>query len=263
MFVDSHCHINFAAIAERLDEVVQAMHAHSVTHALCVSVDLESLPSVLAVAERYPNIYASVGVHPDHEECTEPDIAQLVELARHPKVVAIGETGLDYFRLEGRSIDQMEWQRARFRTHIRAARLTGKPLIIHTRAAADDTLRILSEEQAGTAAGGPGGVLHCFTESWEVAQAALALGFYISISGIVTFKNAKQIQQVACRVPLERLLIETDAPYLAPVPFRGKPNEPAYVSYVGKYIAQLRDLSDEALGAATTENFFSLFQPLQ
>jgi TatD DNase family protein len=157
----------------------------------------------------------------------------------------------------------MEWQRARFRTHIRAARLTGKPLIIHTRAAADDTLRILSEEQAGTAAGGPGGVLHCFTESWEVAQAALALGFYISISGIVTFKNAKQIQQVACRVPLERLLIETDAPYLAPVPFRGKPNEPAYVSYVGKYIAQLRDLSDEALGAATTENFFSLFQPLQ
>jgi TatD DNase family protein len=186
----------------------------------------------------------------------EPSLAELVELAAHPKVVAIGETGLDYYRLEGRSIADMEWQRERFRTHIRAAHATGKPLIVHTRASSEDTLRIMQEEHAGDT----GGVMHCFTEPWDVAQAALAQNFYISLSGIVTFKSAKDVQDVARRVPLERLLIETDSPYLAPVPYRGKPNEPAYVSHVGRFIAQLRELSEPALAAATTENFFRLFK---
>jgi len=259
MFIDSHCHINFEGLVERLDQLLDNMRMNSVTHALCVSVDLESLPSVLAVAERYPNIYASVGVHPDHENCAEPSVAQLVELSQHPKVVAIGETGLDYYRLEGRTLDEMEWQRERFRTHIRAARVVDKPLIIHTRSSAEDTLRIMREEGADA----PGGVMHCFTESWEVAQGALALNFYISISGIVTFKSATQLQDVARRVPLERLLIETDSPYLAPVPFRGKTNEPAYVSHVGRFMAKLRESSDEAIGIATSQNFFNLFKPLE
>jgi TatD DNase family protein len=258
MFVDSHCHINFEGLIERLDQLLTNMREQSVTHALCVSVDLESLPSVLDVAERYPNIYASVGVHPDHENCAEPSVAQLVELSRHPKVVAIGETGLDYFRLEGRTLEQMEWQRERFRTHIRAARIVDKPLIIHTRASAQDTLRIMREEGAEQ----PGGVMHCFTESWEVAQAAIALNFYISISGIVTFKSAMDLQDVASRLPLERLLIETDSPYLAPVPYRGKTNEPAFVSHVGRFVAQLRGVSEGQIGAATTDNFFKLFKPL-
>lgn len=263
MFVDSHCHINFPGLIERLPELLDDMREHAVTHALCVSVELDTLPSVLAVAERYDNIYASVGVHPDYQNVREPELAELVELARHPKVVAIGETGLDYYRLSAdervsrsSSSDQLEWQRERFRTHIRAARQIGKPLIVHTRAAADDTLRIMGEEGAAEA----GGVLHCFTESWEVAQAALALNFYLSLSGIVTFKNAQDVQEVARRVPLKRLLIETDSPYLAPVPFRGKLNQPAYVSYVGRFIAQLRELSETTLGAVTSENFFSLFK---
>jgi TatD DNase family protein len=256
MFVDSHCHINFEGLADRLPQVIENMRTHSVTHALCVSVDFESLPSVLAVAEAYENVYASVGVHPDHEDAQEPSVAELVELARHPKVVAIGETGLDYYRLEGRTIADMEWQRERFRTHIRAAHATGKPLIIHTRSSAEDTLRIMAEERAGE----PGGVMHCFTEPWAIAEQALAQNFYISLSGIVTFKSATDVQDVARRVPLERLLIETDSPYLAPVPYRGKPNEPAYVSYVGRFIAQQREMPDAALAAATTENFFRLFR---
>jgi TatD DNase family protein len=256
MFVDSHCHINFDGLADRLPEVLDKMRELQVTHALCVSVDLETLPSVLRIAEENEHIYASVGVHPDHEDAREPSVAELVELAAHPKVVAIGETGLDYYRLEGRSIADMEWQRERFRTHIRAAHATGKPLIIHTRAASDDTLRIMAEERAGV----PGGVMHCFTEPWDIAQAALAQDFYISLSGIVTFKSARDVQDVAGRVPLERLLIETDSPYLAPVPYRGKPNEPAFVSYVGRYIAQLRDVPEETLAAATTANFFRLFK---
>jgi TatD DNase family protein len=256
MFVDSHCHINFEGLAERLPQVLENMRAHDVTHALCVSVDFETLPSVLDVANAYENVYASVGVHPDHEDAREPTVAELVELAAHPKVVAIGETGLDYYRLEGRSIADLEWQRERFRTHIRAAKATMKPLIVHTRASSDDTLRIMEQEQAHV----PGGVMHCFTEPWAIAERALAQNFYISLSGIVTFKSATDVQDVARRVPLERLLIETDSPYLAPVPYRGKPNEPAYVSYVGRYIAQARGLPDAELGAATTQNFFRLFR---
>ena len=256
MFVDSHCHINFEGLGDRLPQVLENMRENAVTHALCVSVDLETLPSVLDIASRYENVYASVGVHPDHEHMREPSVAELVELAEHPKVVAIGETGLDYFRLGERTIADMEWQRERFRTHIRAAHATGKPLIIHTRAASDDTLRIMEEERAGE----PGGVMHCFTEPWAIAERALAQNFYISLSGIVTFKSATDVQEVARRVPIERLLIETDSPYLAPVPFRGKPNEPAYVSHVGRFIAQQRGLPDAELGAVTTQNFFRLFK---
>jgi TatD DNase family protein len=255
MFVDSHCHINFEGLGDRLPEIIDNMRAHSVTHALCVSVDLETLPEVLAVAERYENVFASVGVHPDHEHMREPSVAELVELAKHPKVVAIGETGLDYYRLEGRTIADMEWQRERFRTHIRAARATAKPLIIHTRAAADDTIRVMQEEGAAEA----GGVMHCFTEPWPVAEQALAQNFHISLSGIVTFKSAPDVQDVARRVPLDRLLIETDSPYLAPIPYRGKRNEPAWVSHVGRFIAQLRNMDEAALGQATSDNFFRLF----
>jgi TatD DNase family protein len=256
MFVDSHCHINFEGLADRLPQVLENMRSHSVTHALCVSVDLETLPSVLEIASRHENVYASVGVHPDHEDMREPSLAELIELAGHPKVVAIGETGLDYYRLEGRTIADMEWQRERFRTHIRAAHATKKPLIIHTRSSSEDTLRIMAEERASE----PGGVMHCFTEPWAVAEQALAQNFYISLSGIVTFKSATDVQDVARRVPLDRLLIETDSPYLAPVPYRGKPNEPAYVSYVGRFIAQQREMPDTALAAATTQNFFRLFK---
>lgn len=255
MFVDSHCHINFEGLGDRLPEVLDNMRAHDVTHALCVSVDLETLPAVLAVAERYDNVFASAGVHTDHENVREPSVAELIELAEHPKVVAIGETGLDYYRLEGRTVADMEWQRERFRTHIRAARATRKPLIVHTRASAEDTLRLMAEEGAAEA----GGVMHCFTEPWAVAEQALAQNFHISLSGIVTFKTATEVQDVARRVPLERLLIETDSPYLAPVPYRGKRNEPAYVSHVGRFIAQLRGIDDAALAQATSDNFFRLF----
>ncbi|MGZ2745130.1 TatD family hydrolase [Burkholderia stagnalis] len=256
MFVDSHCHINFKGLADRLPAVLENMRAHDVTHALCVSVDFETLPDVLAIADAHDNVYASVGVHPDHEDVREPTLAELVELAAHPKVVAIGETGLDYYRLEGRSIADMEWQRERFRTHIRAAHATMKPLIIHTRSSSEDTLRIMAEERAAV----PGGVMHCFTEPWPVAEQVLAQNFHISLSGIVTFKNATDVQDVARRVPLDRLLIETDSPYLAPVPYRGKPNEPAYVSHVGRFIASERGMAVEALADATTQNFFRLFK---
>jgi TatD DNase family protein len=251
-FVDSHCHINFPELAANIDDVLSQMRDNEVISALCVSVNLADFPQVLALAEQHPHIYASVGVHPDHEGVEEPDVARLVGLAQHPKVVAIGETGLDYFRLKG----DLEWQRARFRTHIRAARGSGKPLIIHTREAAADTLRIMEEEKAAEASG----VMHCFTETWEVAEAALAMGFYISFSGIITFKNAKQLKEVAQRVPLERILIETDAPYLAPVPHRGKLNQPAYVKHVAEEIAMLRGISLEEVGRSTTENFKRLFK---
>ncbi|WP_114810858.1 TatD family hydrolase [Paraburkholderia kururiensis] len=256
MFVDSHCHINFEGLGDRLPQVLENMRSHDVSHALCVSVDLETLPAVLEIAGTYENVYASVGVHPDHEDAKEPTVAELVELAQHPKVVAIGETGLDYYRLGERTIADMEWQRERFRTHIRAAHATGKPLIVHTRASSDDTLRIMEEERAGV----PGGVMHCFTEPWPVAERALAQNFHISLSGIVTFKSATDVQEVARRVPLERLLIETDSPYLAPVPYRGKPNEPAYVSYVGRFIAQQREVPEAVVADATTRNFFRLFR---
>lgn len=252
-FVDSHCHLDFPELAENLPYVLAQMCQNDVVAALCVSVNLEKFPHMLALVEQHPNLYASVGVHPDYEDVEEPSVARLVELARHPKVIAIGETGLDYFRLKG----ELEWQRMRFRNHIRAARESGKPLIVHTREAAADTLRILAEEKATEA----GGVMHCFTETWEVAEAALAMGFYISFSGIVTFKNAKQIKDVAQRVPLERILIETDAPYLAPVPYRGKLNQPAYVRHVAEEIASLRDIDVSEVGRCTTENFERLFKP--
>ncbi len=224
MFIDSHCHLDFPELADRLPDLLAHMAANQVTHALCVSVDLPDFPKVRALAEKHTNLFASVGVHPDYQDTPEPSVAELVELANHPRIVAIGETGLDYFRLKG----DLEWQRMRFRTHIRAAREAGKPLIIHTREAAADTLKIMREEGAAEA----GGVMHCFTESWEVAEQAMEMGFYISFSGIVTFKNAIALKEVARRVPLARMLIETDSPYLAPVPFRGKTNEPALVKQV-------------------------------
>ena len=253
MFIDSHCHIDFPDFSEGVSALLTNMQAAQVDAALCVSVNLENFPRVLAVAEAHANVYASVGVHPDHDEGREPDVEELVALARHPRVVAIGETGLDYYRMQREDVD---WQRARFRTHIRAARLAGKPLIIHTRNAAADTLAIMAEEGAAEA----GGVMHCFTESWEVAEAALAMGFYISFSGIVSFKSAKDLKEVARRVPLERMLIETDSPYLAPMPHRGKRNEPAYVRHVAEEIAGLRGISLEQVGAATSQNFFDLFK---
>jgi TatD DNase family protein len=252
MYIDSHCHLNFPDFADRLPEIFQHMQDNQVSHALCISVDLETYPQVLAIAHSRDNLYASVGVHPDHEDCTEPTVAQLVELAAHPKVIAIGETGMDYYRTPG----PLEWQRERFRVHIRAARETGKPLIIHTRSASEDTLRIMAEEKAGEA----GGVMHCFTESLEVAQAAMDMGFYISFSGIVTFKNARQLKEVAQAVPLDRMLIETDSPYLAPVPFRGKTNEPGYVKHVAEEIARLKGVAVEEVGEATSRNFFQLFK---
>ena len=256
MYIDSHCHINFPELAVRLPEVFGRMAENAVSHALCVSVDLPAFPQVLAIAEQYAHVYASVGVHPDYEDTPEPDVAHLVALANHAKVIAIGETGLDYFRLKG----DLEWQRERFRVHIRASRATGKPLIIHTRAASDDTIRIMREEGAGTDAGGAGGVMHCFTESLQVAEAAMAMGFFISFSGIVTFKSARDLQAVAKAVPLSHMLIETDSPYLAPVPHRGRMNEPALVRHVAEYLADLKNVPLTELAYATTENFFNLFK---
>jgi TatD DNase family protein len=255
MYVDSHCHIDFPELADRLPLVLDKMLENKVSHALCVGVNLTDFPRVLKLAQQYPHVYASVGVHPDYENEKEPTVEGLCNLAQHPKVVAIGETGLDYYRLTG----DLAWQRDRFRTHIRASRLIKKPLIIHTRSASEDTLLIMKEEGAGVANGGVAGVMHCFTESKFVAEAAIEMGFYISFSGIVTFKNAKDLQEVARTIPLERMLIETDAPYLAPVPFRGKLNEPGLVKYVGDFIADLRGISKETLAKQTTENFFNLF----
>lgn len=252
MLVDSHCHLDFPDLAVNLDELLANMRDNDVSHALCVSVNLQDFPRVLALAEAHPNLFASVGVHPDYENLAEPQAAQLAALATHPRVVAIGETGLDYFRLKG----DLEWQRERFRQHIRAARLCGKPLIIHTREAAADTLRIMAEEGAD----GVGGVMHCFTESWEVAQQAVEMNFYISFSGIVTFKKAVGLRDVAKKVPLERMLVETDSPYLAPVPHRGKINQPAFVRYVAEEIAALRGIAMSEVAAATTRNFFKLFK---
>jgi TatD DNase family protein len=253
MLVDSHCHINFPGLADKLDELLASMAQNGVSHALCVSVNLADFPQVLTLAEGHANIFASVGVHPDYEDADEPTVERLVALADHPKVIAIGETGLDYFRLHG----DLEWQRERFRNHIRAARACCKPLIIHTREAAADTLRIMAEEGAAEAAG----VMHCFTESWEVAEQAIEMGFYISFSGIVTFKTALALKDVAKRVPLERMLVETDSPYLAPVPHRGKTNQPAFVRHVAEEIAHLRGISLEEVADATTRNFFRLFHP--
>lgn len=255
MLVDSHCHLNFPELVQNMDQVLDTMRSNEVGHALCVSVTLDKFPEVLAIAEQHPNIYASVGVHPDYEDIQEPTVEELVRLANHPRVVAIGETGLDYFRLTG----DLEWQRHRFRIHIRAAKATGKPLIIHTRNAAEDTLRLMQEEGAAEV----GGVMHCFTESWEVAQAAIEMGFYISFSGIVTFKNAQSLKDVAQKVPLDKILVETDSPYLAPIPFRGKTNQPAYVRHVAEEVARLRDVPLQQFMETTTANFFKLFKHAQ
>jgi len=252
MLVDSHCHIDFPELLPRMDEIAANMRAQRVGHALCVSVNLEDFPRVLSLSERFSNVYASVGVHPDHEGGEEPTEARLVELASHPRVVAVGETGLDYYRHP----ELASVQQARFREHIRAARHTGKPLIIHTREAAEDTLRLMREESAAEV----GGVMHCFTESWEVAEAAIAMNFHVSFSGIVTFKNAVALKDVARRVPSDRLLVETDSPYLAPVPHRGKVNEPAFVRHVAEEIGRLRGLEIEEVERMTTENFFRLFR---
>lgn len=252
MFIDSHCHLDFPDLASDLGTLLRNMKTNQVTHALCVSVNLTDFPRVLALAEAHDNLFASVGVHPDYEIEDEPDVEQIIRLADHPKVIAIGETGLDYYRLKG----DLEWQRERFRRHIRAARQSGKPLIIHTRSAADDTLRIMREEGADRI----GGVMHCFTESWAVAQQAIEMNFYISFSGIVTFKNATALKDVAIKTPLDRMLIETDSPYLAPVPFRGKLNQPAFVRHVAEEIARLRTVDLQAVASATTANFRRLFK---
>lgn len=251
MFIDSHCHLDFPDLSKDLDGILANMRANEVTHALCVSVELATFPRLLELVVLHENLYASVGVHPDHELEAEPTQAELIRLSQHQKVIAIGETGLDYYRLTG----DLEWQRERFSTHIRAARECGKPLIIHTRSAAADTLRIMAEEEAGKA----GGVMHCFTENLEVAQAAIELGFHISFSGILTFKNATLIKEVAKNIPLDKILIETDSPYLAPTPYRGKTNQPAYVKHVAEEIAKLRGISLEEVGMATTRNFNRLF----
>ena len=252
MLIDSHCHLDFPDLANNIDEILENMKNNEVTHALCVSVNLEDFPRLLLLAESYPNLYASVGVHPDYEDLAEPKSEELVSLAQNPKVIAIGETGLDYSRIKG----DLEWQRNRFREHIRAARQCNKPLIIHTREAAADTLSIMAEEGADQI----GGVMHCFTESWEVAQKAMEMNFYISFSGIVTFKNAANLKETAKKIPLERMLIETDSPYLAPVPYRGKTNQPAYVRHVAEEIASLRGISLNEVAESTTQNFFSLFK---
>ncbi|MDQ7988632.1 MAG: TatD family hydrolase [Candidatus Dactylopiibacterium sp.] len=251
MFVDSHCHIDFEDLAVQGEALFARMAAAQVTHATCIGVNLENAPRVLALAASRPNLFATVGVHPENTGGEEPDVARLVSLAQHPRVIAIGETGLDYYWHK----DKPEWQRERFRVHIRAARQAGLPLVIHTRDASEDVVRILAEEGAEAV----GGVMHCFTENLAVAEAAMALGFSISFSGIVTFRNAAQIKEVAASIPLERILIETDSPYLAPVPYRGKMNEPSYVPHVAAEVARLRGIPVEEVARATTENFFRLF----
>lgn len=250
--VDSHCHINFQELQTRLPDVLNNARMNDVTHMLCVSVNLEDFPQVIGLAREHSNVFASVGVHPCYEDVKEPSEDDLIEIAQDEKIVAIGETGLDYFRIEDQD---MTWQRDRFKRHIAAARKVNKPLIIHTRSAAQDTMRILKEEGADTCRG----VMHCFAEDWDVAKQALDLGFYISFSGIVTFKSATNVQEVARKCPSDRILVETDAPYLAPVPLRGKLNEPAYVRHTAQFVANLRNMSLESLASITTENFFTLF----
>ncbi len=254
MFVDSHCHLDFPELIRQTDDILKRMQANRVSHALCVSVNMPDWPGITRLVEQHDCLWASVGVHPDYEDTAEPTVEELVAHSAHPKVVAIGETGLDYFRLTG----DLEWQRERFRRHIRAARTCALPLIIHTRSAAEDTLRIMREEGAEL----PGGVMHCFTESWEVAQKALDLGFYISFSGIVTFKNAVALQDVARCTPLDRMLIETDSPFLAPVPHRGKLNDPSNVIHVAEKIAECRSESLKVIEEVTTNNFFKLFNKI-
>lgn len=256
MFVDSHCHLNFPELRDRLAEIQAAMRAAQVDRALCICTTLEEFDAVNAIALAHDNVWCSAGVHPDNVDVREPSLEDLLQLAARPRVVAIGETGLDYFRLEGRSHAEMAWQRERFRVHIRAAAQTGLPLVVHTRNSAADTLAILKEEGAGRV----GGVFHCFTEGPDVARAALDLGFYISFSGILTFKNAAQVHDAARFTPLERCLIETDSPYLAPAPHRGKVNTPAWVVHVAEQLARLKQLSVTEIGGTTSRNFEALFR---
>jgi TatD DNase family protein len=264
MFVDSHCHLSFPELASQLPQIRAAMAAARVDRALCICTTLEEFEDVHALAMGYDNFWCTVGVHPDNEGVREPSLADLLERAARPRVVAIGETGLDYYQMEerkgGRGIEDLDWQRERFRTHIRAARSCRKPLVIHTRAASADTVAILREEGEDGSTGSAGGVFHCFTETADVARAALDLGFHISFSGILTFKSAADLREVARFVPLDRLLIETDSPYLAPVPYRGKVNNPSYVPYVAGQIAQLRGMALEEVAAATSANFETLFR---
>lgn len=255
MFVDSHCHLTFPGLHDRLDEVLDAMSAARVSRALCICTTIEEFEQVHALAIEHPNLWATVGVHPDNEAVLEPDVAALVERAMRPRVVAIGETGLDHYRIGERTVAQMAWQHERFRVHIRAARQVGLPLVVHTRSASDDTIRILREEDAEAA----GGVFHCFTESMEVARQALDLGFYISFSGILTFRNAQSLREVAAFVPIDRCLIETDSPYLAPVPHRGRPNMPAHVVHVAAELARIKGMELQDLAQVTSVNFDRLF----
>ena len=255
MFIDSHCHLSFPELKSELPAILAAMAAAQVVQAVCICTTMEEFEAVHGLALAHPQLFASVGVHPDNEDVREPSEDELVELAARPRVVAIGETGLDYYRLNGRSIADMEWQRERFRTHIRAARRARKPLVIHTRSSAADTLRVLVEEGGEQA----GGVFHCFTEELAVARAAVDLGFYISFSGIVSFKNAADLREVARALPLESLLIETDSPYLAPVPYRGKLNRPDYVIHVAAAVAAARGLTVEQVAAQTAANTRRLF----
>ena len=256
MFVDSHCHLSFPGLKENLPAILADMRAAQVDQAICICTQMEEFEAVHALALEHKQLWATVGVHPDTEDMREPDVAELVRLAALPRVVAIGETGLDYYRLNGRSVADMEWQRERFRVHIRAAHRTGLPLVIHTRSASRDTIEVLTAEGERRV----GGVFHCFTETLEVARAALDLGFYISFSGILTFKNAKDLREVARYVPLDRCLIETDSPYLAPAPFRGKTNTPALLPWVAKQMAELKGVGAEEIGRVTTANFESLFK---
>jgi len=263
MFVDSHCHLNFPELISQLPQIRQAMAEAQVDRALCICTTMEEFSAVHALATGYDNFWATVGVHPDNEGVAEPSVQDLLERAALPRVVAIGETGLDYYGMDdrkgGRSIADLEWQRERFRTHIRAARAAAKPLVIHTRSASQDTLAILREEGEDGAGNRAGGVFHCFTETAEVARAALDRGYYISFSGIVTFKNAQDLRDVAAFVPMDRLLIETDSPYLAPVPYRGKTNNPSYVPYIAQQLAQVKGLSVQQVAEATSRNFEQLF----
>lgn len=256
MYIDSHCHINFPELAIKLPKIFNNMAENNVTHALCASITLSDFPQVLTLAENYSNIYASIGVHPNYVNTPKLSEAQLISLANNPRVIAIGETGLDYCNLS----NNFMWQRECFRVHISVSRITRKPLIIHMRSASEDTLCILKEEGAALNKGGVAGVIHCFTESQVIANAVLEMGFYISFSGIITFKNSTTLQSIARQIPLERMLIETDSPYLAPVPFRGKTNEPSMVRYIAEFIANLRNIPVAEVARHTTNNFFDLFK---
>lgn len=260
MFTDSHCHLSFPELKAQLPQIREAMKTAQVDRALCICTTLEEFPDVHALATGYDNFWATAGVHPDNEGVREPSLEDLLRLGALPRVVGIGETGLDYYRLNGRSVEDMAWQRTRFRTHIRAAQSLQKPLVIHTRSSSADTLGILKEEGEDGSSGSAGGVFHCFTETAEVARAALDLGFYISFSGILTFKNAQDLRDVAAFVPMDRMLIETDSPYLAPMPYRGKTNNPSYVPYVAAQIAQIRGLGVQLVAEQTSRNFERLFK---